>query len=209
MSLDISKITLEALSLAHVSTGEIDDIDYQQLLSFAFDSLLKTHHKQQEDELYSKLITNKKNNISIFYTHLTIFITECCRFDYSVNDIKQVLSELLDQDRIDTFITSFTQHKDDIRFILMKYTIQFQTIVDFKWRLDYNVQSNVLEEMKENRYVITIVTTNNNSNTFNNNNNINNNSETANNKQEITFNCDLAQLNDLFGHVKDALSQKI
>lgn len=76
-----------------------------------------------------------------------------------------------------------------MRDILALSSISFPSVVDIKWRLDYFVQSNLLEHNRSLLYLVSLTTR-----------------ETDGSLRSIDFNATLEDLQDLLANCKDALN---
>lgn len=203
--MELGKTTLDALSLGHQS-GNINDDTFTKVLDFVYHSISATFpDKATENSQFSALFGLTLDQFQAaaarpqptpllqFYTGLTTVLVEAARFDVSVNELKSVLDDKLDEDRLGQVLTAFKQHNGETRFQLALHSVNFSQLVGFSWRLDYNVHSNAMEDMREQSYILTFVVLDQNTNE----------------KREITCQADLAQMNALQAQMKNAIAKKI
>ena len=75
---------------------------------------------------------------------------------------------------------------------MQRYGVNFAKIVDFKWRTDYIVHADTVDELKETTFLLTITVQ----------------EPYGGSVRDISFSADVAQLQDFLGQVQDAIAQK-
>ena len=87
-------------------------------------------------------------------------------------------------------VKHFDKFKSDIRKQLEKTSINFASIVDISWRLDYYVKSDLLEQVRQPVYFLTLKT-----------------QQPDGRLGEVQFTANFQELQDILGKVKDAIKQ--
>lgn len=205
--MELSKSVLDNLALGH-SSRQIEDQQFLDILQFIATTLAaKFPNKEEENVQFSRLfnisfdafhqthILAPTTTISPqlqFYTSLLTCLTDSSRFDISSIELKSILDDKLDEQRLGLVIDTFKQINTATRAQLALHSVNFSQLVDFHWRLDYNVHSNTLEDMREQTYILTFVVLD----------------KDTNQTKEIVCQADIAQLNELLGQIKSAIAKK-
>jgi hypothetical protein len=129
---------------------------------------------------------------------LSTILTESARFDVSANELKGVLDEKIDQNRADLILEEFKKHNKKLRFELTRHSVRLNQLIDFSWRLDYNVHSNALDEMREQKYVLVFTFLD-----------AKDSANGGDGKRTVTCQADLADVNSLLIELKHAIAKKI
>ncbi|XP_053428308.1 COMM domain-containing protein 3 isoform X2 [Nycticebus coucang] len=93
-----------------------------------------------------------------------------------------------DQERIELFCTEYQNNKNSLEILLGSIGRSLPHITDVSWRLEYQIKTNQLHKMYRPAYLVTLNVENADSQTY----------------PKISFSCNMEQLQDLVGKLKDA-----
>jgi len=187
ISQEIHRDALETLKLGNID-GPFDESTFSNLIEVACNTVANEITTPMETKALNKL---GKDDLSAkqLYAALTTIILEAARHDSTDQELTSLLADRLTQERAVIFVTKFNAYKARIRSALAKHTSAFPNIIDIKWRVDYEVQSGSLEQMRTNLYWITLVT-----------------QEPSGEIKNVEFSASIEQLQDLLSNIKDACS---
>ncbi|KAM9230516.1 COMM domain-containing protein 3 [Dugong dugon] len=93
-----------------------------------------------------------------------------------------------DRERIELFCTEYQNNKNSLEILLGSIGRSLPHITDVSWRLEYQIKSNQLHKMYRPAYLVTLNVENTDSGSH----------------PGISFSCNMEQLQDLVGKLKDA-----
>ncbi|XP_013001451.1 COMM domain-containing protein 3 isoform X2 [Cavia porcellus] len=93
-----------------------------------------------------------------------------------------------DRERIELFCTEYQNNKNSLESLLESIGRSLPHITDVSWRLEYQIKTNQLHKMYRPAYLVTLNVENSDSQSY----------------PEISFSCNMEQLQDLVGKLKDA-----
>lgn len=93
-----------------------------------------------------------------------------------------------DRERIELFCTEYQNNKNSLEILLGSIGTSLPHITDVSWRLEYQIKTNQLQKMYRPAYSVTLNVENTDSQSH----------------PEISFRCNMEQLQDLVGKLKDA-----
>ncbi|KAM6215881.1 COMM domain-containing protein 3 [Rhynchocyon petersi] len=93
-----------------------------------------------------------------------------------------------DRERIELFCTEYQNNKNSLEILLGSIGRSLPHITDVSWRLEYQIKTKQLHKMYRPAYLVTLNVENTDSKS----------------KPEISFSCNMEQLQDLVGKLKDA-----
>lgn len=93
-----------------------------------------------------------------------------------------------DRERIELFCTEYQNNKNSLEILLGSIGRSLPHITDVSWRLEYQIKTNQLHKMYRPGYLVTLNVENSDSQSY----------------PEISFSCNMEQLQDLVGKLKDA-----
>ncbi|XP_042541865.1 COMM domain-containing protein 3 [Dipodomys spectabilis] len=93
-----------------------------------------------------------------------------------------------DRERIELFCTEYQNNKNSLEILLGSIGRSLPHITDVSWRLEYQIKTNQLHKMYRPAYLVTLNIENPDSGSY----------------PDISFSCNMEQLQDLVGRLKDA-----
>ncbi|XP_017912577.1 PREDICTED: COMM domain-containing protein 3 isoform X2 [Capra hircus] len=93
-----------------------------------------------------------------------------------------------DSERIELFWTEYQNNRNSLEILLGSIGRSLPHITDVSWRLEYQIKTNQLDKMYRPAYLVTLNVENTDSRSH----------------PEISFSCNMEQLQDLVGKLKDA-----
>lgn len=138
-------------SCAEVSA--VTDDAFSALLEFSHESILK-EELDTEPELFSKLDTALAKRI---HAALVSLILEAAKTDIQDDQLGMILDECnFSVFMKETFISSFNDHRSELRDHLSLYGLQCPYVQDLNWRLDYSIKNNHLHKVDALRYTLSM-----------------------------------------------------
>jgi len=175
---------LEGLSLTDDSDVFSDDASFNEVLDLAFQAASFGPEAKEGDFKGSSKLKQA-------YTSLLSVIIEAAKQDSSAAEIGSLLEDSNVPDkRRKAFLTQYEKNKPHIRRALGKTGFSVPSVVGLEWRLDYYLKSDSVEQARVPVYFITVKT-----------------KQADGSLKDLQFTCNLQELQDLFGKLKDARNQ--
>ncbi|XP_055950346.1 COMM domain-containing protein 3-like isoform X1 [Argiope bruennichi] len=181
--MELSKLALDGISTAG-NTTEISDQSYNLILNDIFETTTSVKN----------LKAGNKNNIrssteKAAHSGLLSLVLEAAKHNVDSSSISSVLEDCRwDVNRISSFINKFQEDKEKIQSALSMIGKSYNHIVGVQWRQDFRIKSNNCEKICEPSYIISLEAWN----------------PHINSGEDITFSCNMEQLEDLVLKLKDA-----
>jgi len=187
--MDVPRSSLEGLS--QLSEVELDDQQFQACVQAVFSAAVSSASTKQPEE--NKALPNDSLPLKLAFASTLSLVLEAARHDAPTSEVTTALEESkLSDDRIQYITKQYEQQKDAIRKALSSIGSVggASHVVGLKWRLDYHIKSNLLEQVRVPSYMITL-----------------NTQQPDGTLKDIQFSCNLEELQDLLYKLKDAEKQ--
>jgi len=135
----------------------LNDKSFEKLATLAYTVASRQIASGEEASILDSISVDHLQTKQI-YSGLLTFAHEASRHDAKKQDIISFLEERMSKERIELVIEIHDKFATSVRSVLARSSINFSSIVDLRWRLDYFVQSNLLEQNRSLLYFISLTT---------------------------------------------------
>ncbi|XP_053428306.1 COMM domain-containing protein 3 isoform X1 [Nycticebus coucang] len=168
--------------------GSFDSNAFTLLLRAAFQSLLDA---QADEAVLDHPDLKHIDPVVLKHCHTAAatYILEAGKHRVDKSTLSTYLEDCkFDQERIELFCTEYQNNKNSLEILLGSIGRSLPHITDVSWRLEYQIKTNQLHKMYRPAYLVTLNVENADSQTY----------------PKISFSCNMEQLQDLVGKLKDA-----
>lgn len=175
--MELAKETLKGL--AHF--GSLKEDAFKAIVTSAFAVACGNDEKQVFDSIEAKQA----------YASTISLILEAAKHNAIATELKSTLDDSgVPEARATTILKFYEKSSADVRKQLSLVSINFAAIVDVSWRLDYYVKSDILEQVRQPVYFITLKT-----------------KRADGSLEDVQFTANFQELQDILSKVKDAIKQ--
>ncbi|KAG5201394.1 COMM domain-containing protein 3 [Ovis aries] len=168
--------------------GSFDSNTFTLLLRAAFQSLLDA---QADEAVLDHPDLKHIDPVVLKHCHAAAatYILEAGKQRADKSTLSTYLEDCkFDSERIELFWTEYQNNRNSLEILLGSIGRSLPHITDVSWRLEYQIKTNQLDKMYRPAYLVTLNVENTDSRSH----------------PEISFSCNMEQLQDLVGKLKDA-----
>jgi hypothetical protein len=173
---------------------KINDETWTQCLSSSFYVASRREglaRQEEESRLEGEMKAVTRADAKEAYAAVLGLILEAVKHSSSAQEMAGVLDEAgLSAERIQQFQSHYAEMKPQIADVLAQTSFALPNVVGFDWRLDYQIKSDVLEQVRQPQYSIKVKT-----------------QQPDGSLKDVDFTCNYQELQDLLFKLEDATKQ--